>query len=110
MAQPGGNKVFCGGISFRIDESDLAAFFEENYGPVRECKIITDRETGKSKGYGFVTFVDLETANYVKGSGTIFFSGKTMTVSGAAGRTKSSSKQSELSSSKRVQQVGVFIP
>ena len=49
-----GNKLFVGGISWNTDDSSLAAAFEA-YGTVEEAKVITDRETGRSRGFGFVT-------------------------------------------------------
>ena len=49
-----GNKLFVGGISWNTDDSSLAAAFEA-FGTVEEAKVITDRETGRSRGFGFVT-------------------------------------------------------
>lgn len=48
-------KIFVGGISWNTDEEGLREAFSE-YGNVVEAKIITDRETGRSRGFGFVTF------------------------------------------------------
>jgi len=76
------NRVFVGGISWKADESSLANFFSA-YGTVVECKIIMDKVTGKSKGYGFVTFQDAESANNVKQSTNLYFLGKTMNVGDA---------------------------
>ncbi|HGG58187.1 MAG TPA: RNA-binding protein [Nannocystis exedens] len=50
-----GNKLFVGGLSWGTDDNGLRAAFE-NFGPVTEAKVITDRETGRSRGFGFVTF------------------------------------------------------
>jgi len=50
------SKVFCGGLAWATNEASLQAAMEEHFGPVREVKIVMDRETGKSKGFGFVTF------------------------------------------------------
>lgn len=44
------NRIFVGGIPFEADEDQLRQFFQ-GYGPVIECKIIRDRDTGHSKGY-----------------------------------------------------------
>ena len=40
-------------INFKLTADDLREIFEE-YGAVESCKLIMDRETGKSKGFGFV--------------------------------------------------------
>lgn len=50
-------KLFVGGLNFKTDEDGLRGIFE-SVGEVEEVKIIFDRETGRSKGFGFVTFVD----------------------------------------------------
>ncbi|WP_297334422.1 RNA-binding protein [Flavobacterium sp.] len=49
--------IFIGSLPFSIEEADLRESFEA-YGPVSSVKIITDRETGRSKGFGFVEMPD----------------------------------------------------
>ncbi|MEJ1928788.1 RNA-binding protein [Nostoc sp. NIES-2111] len=51
--------IFVGNVDFRSSEQDLRARFEA-YGEVVSCKIITDRETGRSKGFAFVEMADDE--------------------------------------------------
>jgi len=46
-------KVFIGNLPFQTTESDLTNTFAQ-YGPVQSVQIITDRETGRSKGFGFI--------------------------------------------------------
>jgi len=74
--------VFVGGISWKATEEGLANFFS-TYGKVIECKIIMDKNTGKSKGYGFVTFADPEQAAQVKQSTKLSYMGKMMNVGDA---------------------------
>jgi RNA recognition motif-containing protein len=45
--------IFVGSLPFSIDEADLRDSFEV-YGTVNSVKIITDKFTGRSKGFGFV--------------------------------------------------------
>lgn len=45
--------IYVGNLSFRMSDSDLEAVFAE-FGEVKSAKVITDRETGRSKGFGFV--------------------------------------------------------
>lgn len=46
-------KLFVGGLRYGTDENTLREFFEA-VGTVDSAAIITDRETGRSKGFGFV--------------------------------------------------------
>ena len=55
------NKVFVGSLSWNVNEQELGDFFAQ-IGDIEEVKIITDRETGRSKGFGFITFVDEDSA------------------------------------------------
>jgi RNA recognition motif-containing protein len=45
--------IYVGNLSFKVKESDLKEIFEE-YGEVSSVKIITDKYSGKSKGFAFV--------------------------------------------------------
>ena len=47
-------KLFVGGLSWDTNDMSLSAAFER-FGPVVEAKVITDRDTGRSRGFGFVT-------------------------------------------------------
>ena len=51
------DKIFVGGISWNTDEEGLREAFDQ-FGEVVEAKVITDRETGRSRGFGFVTFAE----------------------------------------------------
>jgi cold-inducible RNA-binding protein len=48
-----GNKLYVGNLSYAIDDSALQQLFAP-YGTVSSAKVITDRDTGRSKGFGFV--------------------------------------------------------
>jgi nucleolin len=56
------NKLFVGGISYSTSEDSLRDAFSK-FGNVTEVRIVTDRESGRSKGFGFVTFETDEEAN-----------------------------------------------
>jgi len=45
--------IYVGNLNFQVKESDLQEIFE-NYGEVASVKIITDKYSGRSKGFGFV--------------------------------------------------------
>lgn len=53
--------IFCGSLPFRLQESELKEFFEE-YGEVSAARIITDKFSGRSKGFGFVEMPNDEQA------------------------------------------------
>ena len=59
-----GKKLYVGNLPFSASEQDLAASFAE-CGTVESCKIITDRDTGRSKGFGFVEMSSDEEAQKV---------------------------------------------
>jgi RNA recognition motif-containing protein len=54
-------KLFVGNLSFQTTESDVASAFEQ-CGAVESVSIITDRDTGRSKGFGFVV-MEVEAAD-----------------------------------------------
>lgn len=49
--------IYLGNLSYKVRENDLQNVLAE-YGEIISCKIIKDRETGKSKGFGFVEMAD----------------------------------------------------
>jgi RNA recognition motif-containing protein len=53
--------IFVGSLPFSLEEADLRELFEA-YGEVSTVKLISDRETGRSKGFGFVEMTDDESA------------------------------------------------
>jgi RNA recognition motif-containing protein len=53
-------RCFVGGLAWATTDNSLEEAFR-SFGEVTQCKVITDRETGRSRGFGFVTFSD-ETA------------------------------------------------
>jgi len=55
-------KLFVGGLNWKTTDDGLRHAFER-FGEVTEAKVITDRETGRSRGFGFVTFVDSNAAD-----------------------------------------------
>jgi RNA-binding protein 38 len=47
-------KIFVGGLPYHTNDKSLKKFFE-SFGDIEEAVVITDRQTGKSRGYGFVS-------------------------------------------------------
>jgi len=54
-------KLYVGNLSWGTDEDLLRQTFE-SFGEVDEVRLITDRETGRSRGFGFVTFASRDDA------------------------------------------------
>jgi RNA recognition motif-containing protein len=56
-----GKNIYVGNLSYSSSEESLRSLFEQ-YGNVHSAKIISDRETGRSRGFGFVE-MDSESAD-----------------------------------------------
>ncbi len=55
-------KLFVGNLPYSVDSAELQAIFEQNGLTVDHARVITDRETGRSRGFGFVDTPDGEEA------------------------------------------------
>ena len=87
-------KLFVSNLSFNANDNDLAAAFEP-YGTIEESKIITDRETGRARGFGFVTFADpTEAQAAIKGLHETEFMGRPLKVEIAQERPKTNNRTS----------------
>lgn len=54
-------KLYVGNLDYKVKESDLMKMFEK-YGVIDSATVITDKYSGRSKGFGFVTIEDQESA------------------------------------------------
>ena len=52
-----GKKLFVGSLAWATDSSGLQTAFER-FGDIEEATVISDRESGRSRGFGFVTFTE----------------------------------------------------
>jgi RNA recognition motif-containing protein len=52
-----GKKLYVGNLSYNVDNGQLEEMFTK-YGQVRSAEVIQDRDTGRSKGFGFVEMSD----------------------------------------------------
>jgi RNA recognition motif-containing protein len=57
-----GKKLYVGNLSFSVDSDNLSNLFAQ-YGTVESAKVITDRDSGRSKGFAFVEMSSNEEAN-----------------------------------------------
>src|SRR5687767_3943240 len=84
------NKLYVGNLSFNTTENDLQDTFSA-HGTVTEANLITDRETGRARGFGFVTMSSDEEANKaVEALNGAELDGRTITVNIARPREERS--------------------
>ncbi len=82
-----GKRLYVGNIPYQTEESQLRALFEQDGRQVEEVKIVTDRETGRPRGFAFVEMASDDQAQAAVNAlhGTQF-GGRPMTVSEARER------------------------
>ena len=80
--------LFVGNLPFNITEGELRSLFEE-YGAVERVSVITDRDTGKSRGFAFVELTDDQAAaKAIEGLNSKEFQGRALSVSEARPKTE----------------------
>ncbi len=85
-----GRKLYVGNLPYSATESDLATKFGES-GTVDSCKLITDRDTGQSKGFGFVEMsTDAEAQAAIQSLNDTDYDGRPMKVNEAKPQQKRS--------------------
>ena len=83
-----GTRLYVGNLPFSVDESTVRALFEQNDRTVEEVKLITDRDTGRPRGFGFVEMGDSEQAdNAIAELNGYEFDGRPLTVNEARERS-----------------------
>lgn len=55
------NKLYVGNFPYSVDEEQLRGIFSQ-YGEISDLALIKDRDTGRPKGFGFITFATQEAA------------------------------------------------
>lgn len=73
--------MYVSNLSFHTADDDLRKLFEK-FGAVSSAKVITDRETGRSRGFGFVEMASNDEANAaIKGLNGLDLEGRSLSVS-----------------------------
>lgn len=81
-----GKKLYVGNLSFNLGSEDLQDLFQA-HGTVESAQVITDRESGRSKGFGFVEMSnDAEAQAAIKALNGVEVEGRTLTVNEAKPR------------------------
>jgi RNA recognition motif-containing protein len=80
--------LYCGNLSYNTSNADLDQMFSE-YGQVQSAEVVMDRDTGRSKGFGFVEMSsDAEAAAAIQGLNLKEVDGRSLTVNEARPRTE----------------------
>ncbi len=75
--------IYVGNLSYDISDTDLSTAFKA-HGEVLSAKVITDRDTGRSKGFGFVEMAEKEDGmSAIKALNETELGGRTITVNEA---------------------------
>jgi RNA recognition motif-containing protein len=96
-----GKKLYVGNLSFNMTDTDLQSLFAE-HGTVQSAQVIMDRDTGRSKGFGFVEMNDDEQAQAaIKALNGRDANGRALNVNEARPREERGSRERTTSSSGR---------
>lgn len=80
--------IFVGNLPFSVTENDLRTLFEQ-HGPVQTVKLIADRESGRSRGFGFVEMENSEADAAIKALNGMSMQGRAIKVNQAEERKPS---------------------
>ncbi len=81
-------KIYVGNLPFSIDDAALAEMFAK-HGSVDSAKVITDRESGRSRGFGFVEMEDDDEASKaIEATNDLELEGRTLAVNKAKPKQK----------------------
>ena len=83
-----GKKLYVGNLAYGVSSTDLQTMFEA-FGTVQSAQVIMDRDTGRSKGFGFVEMgSDQEAQNAIKALNGQQSGGRSLTVNEARPKTE----------------------
>lgn len=74
--------LYVGNLSWGVDDESLRSFFE-NYGEVTDARVITDRDSGRSRGFGFVEMPEEAARNAISNADGTELDGRPIRVSEA---------------------------
>lgn len=80
-------KLFVGNLPWSVSDQDLEELFAQ-FGDVDSAKVITDRDTGRSRGFGFVEMGDDSARNAISELNDTELSGRKLTVNEARDRKR----------------------
>ncbi|MCL6451144.1 MAG: RNA-binding protein [Acetobacteraceae bacterium] len=77
--------LYVGNLPWSATEEQIMAAFSQ-HGKVESCRVVTDRETGRSRGFGFVEVADEDSAKILQAMNGADFSGRALVVEEAKPR------------------------
>ncbi|RYP78510.1 hypothetical protein DL771_000463 [Monosporascus sp. 5C6A] len=78
------SKLFIGGLAWHTEEATLREKFEE-FGPIEEAVVVKDRDTGRSRGFGFVRYMsEADAQKAIAGMNNVEFDGRPIRVDKAS--------------------------
>uniref|UniRef100_A0AC35UIL6 RRM domain-containing protein n=1 Tax=Rhabditophanes sp. KR3021 TaxID=114890 RepID=A0AC35UIL6_9BILA len=100
----GRNSIFVGNISYEVTEDTIKGIFSQ-VGPIIHMKMVHDRDTGKPRGYGFIEYADIQTAETaIRNLNQYDLNGRKLRVdSAAADRDEDQSNKPEANSNHQQQ-------
>lgn len=78
-------KIYCGNLAFNVTEEDIKELFSR-FGEVRSITLVTDRYTGKFRGFGFVEMDQQDAEEAIKELNNMEFHGRNLKVNEARER------------------------
>jgi RNA recognition motif-containing protein len=81
-------RLYVGNLSFDTTEDSLRALFSQ-HGPVESAKLVSDRDTGRPRGFGFVEMSGTDASGAIKALNGKDFEGRTLRVSEAQAKNQS---------------------
>jgi len=79
-------KIYCGNLAFSATEAEIQTLFEQ-FGAVHEVNLITDRETGRPRGFGFIEMDDADADEAISKLNGTDLGGRALRVNVAQERT-----------------------
>lgn len=73
------SKIYVGNFSYSVTEEELNEFFSQ-YGAIQELNLIKDRETGRSRGFAFISYESQQSAQNALVANGNEFKGRNLTV------------------------------
>lgn len=86
------SKIYAGNLPFSVDEDQLRELFSQ-FGTVEDVAVIRDRDTGRSRGFGFVQMPDAEAQEAISSLNGNDMDGRTLRISEARPREPRSPQQ-----------------
>ncbi len=83
--------LYVGNLSWGVDDDSLRTFFE-SYGDVTDARVITDRETGRSRGFGFVEMPEEAAKNAIAQGDGVELDGRALKINEAKPREERPSR------------------